>query len=240
MTSPIASMKDAKAHLDKLPAELEEYLDDAYQKALARLMEDFGHFFNVVASINIKSKEEQIIAKQEATDIGEHGFILLFKLIDLMERLDLPHKRKEVEQISLIFARWIVLYNGKINHPEPVVNAFAQLSNLLQDKASLITLSDLMSKVVEACSLEIKQDKDESNPNRPWRLLHFNRAIVATRTHDLDIMKQAFDEMLAYLPNEAADFFDEAMKEMDSQEYPAHVRQLMTFYQSQEPSVSWH
>jgi predicted house-cleaning noncanonical NTP pyrophosphatase (MazG superfamily) len=240
VTSPIASMKDAKAHLEKLPAELEEYLDDDYQKALARLMRDFSHFFDVVASINIKSKEEQIIAKQEATDIGEHGFILLLKLIDLMERLDLPNKRKEVEQISLIFARWIVLYRGKINHPEPVVNAFAQLANLLQDKASLVILSDLMSKVVEACSLEIKQDKGESDPNRPWRLLHYNRAIVAIRTHDLDIMKQAFDEMLVYLPNEATGFFEEGMKEMDSQEYPAHVRQLMAFYQTQKPPVSWH
>ena len=240
MTNKIASMKDAKNHLEKLSTELEQYLDETYQKALARLMADFSHFFDIVATINIKSKEEKIIAKQEATDIGEHGFILLLKLIDLMERLDLPHKRKEVEQISLIFARWIVLYSGKINHPEPVVNAFAQLANLLQDKASLVVLSDLMGKVVEACSLEIKQDKDESDPNRPWRLLHFNRAIVATRTHDLDIMKQAFDEMLVYLPNEVTGFFDEGMKEMDSQEYPPHVRQLMEFYQTQKPTVRWH
>lgn len=239
MISSIASMKDARNHLATLPAALEEYLDDAYQKALSRLMTDFDHFFDVVASINIKSKEEQVIAKQEATDIGEHGFILLLKLIDLMERLDLPHKRKEIEQVSLIFAHWVVRYNGKINHPEPVVNALAQLANLLQDKASLINLSDLMSKVVEACSLEIRQDKNESDPNRPWRLLHFNRAIVATRTHDPEIMKQAFDEMLVYLPNEAAGFFEHGMKEMDEQEYPAQVRQLIELYQSL-PAVSWH
>jgi hypothetical protein len=59
MTSSIASMKDAKKHLATLPAELEEYLDDAYQKALARLMTDFDRFFDVVTSINIKSKEER-------------------------------------------------------------------------------------------------------------------------------------------------------------------------------------
>jgi hypothetical protein len=239
MTSSIASMKDAKKHLATLPAELEEYLDDAYQKALARLMTDFDRFFDVVTSINIKSKEEQVIDKQEATDIGEHGFILLLKLIDLMERLDLPHKRKEIEQVSLIFAHWIVRYNGKINHPEPVVNALAQLANLLQDKPSLINLSDLMSKVVEACSLGIRQDKDASNPNRAWRLLHFNRAVVATRTHDTEIMKQAFDEMLVYLPNEADGFFKQGVKEMAEQEYPTQVRQLIEFYQSQ-PRVSWH
>lgn len=239
MTSSIASMMDAKKHLATLPAELEEYLDDAYQKALARLITDFDHFFDVVDSINIKSEEEQVIAKQEATNIGEHGFILLLKLIDLMERLDLPHKRKEIEQVSVIFAHWVVRYNGKINHPEPVVNALAQLANLLQDKPTLINLSDLMSKVVEACSLEIRQDKDKSDPNRPWRLLHFNRAIVATRTHDTEIMKQAFDEMLVYLPNEAAGFFNQGMKETDQNEYPTQVRQLIELYQSQ-PTVNWH
>jgi hypothetical protein len=239
MTSSIGSMKDAKNHLATLPAGLKEHLDDAYQTALARLMTDFDQFFNVVATIDIKSNEEQVIAKQEATDIGEHGFILLLKLIDLLERLDLPHKRKEIEQVSLIFAHWIVRYNGKINHPEPVVNALAQLANLFQDKASLINLYNLMSEVVEACSLEIRLDKDGFNPDRPWRLLHFNRAIVATRTHNAELIKQAFDEMLVYLPNEAAGFFKQSMSEMDQQEYPAQVRQLIELYQSQ-PTVSWH
>jgi hypothetical protein len=82
---------------------LEEHLHDAHQKALARLLNDFNHFIDVVTTINIKSEEEQLIAKQEATDIGEHGFVLLLTLIDLMERLDFPHQRKEIEQVSLIF-----------------------------------------------------------------------------------------------------------------------------------------
>jgi hypothetical protein len=44
-----------------------------------------------------------VIAKQEATNIGEHGFALLLKLINLMGRLDFPHQRKEIAQVSLIF-----------------------------------------------------------------------------------------------------------------------------------------
>jgi len=137
-------------------------------------MTDFDHFFDVVATIDIKFKEEQV---------------------------------------SLIFAHWIVQYSGKVNHPEPVVNALAQLANLFQDKASLINLYDLMSQVDEACALETRLDKDGFNPDRPWRLLHFNHAIVATRTQSMD--------------------------EMDAQEYPAQVRQLIELYQSQ-PTVSWH
>ena len=40
-----------------------------------------------------------------------------------MERLDLPHRRREIEQISLVIARWPMSYKGNINYLEPVVNA---------------------------------------------------------------------------------------------------------------------
>lgn len=236
----MASLKDAKDYLLELPVQLEKYLDEAHRKALDQLVQAFEQFFDVVASINIQAKEDQIISGREATDIGDHGFILLLKLIDLMDRLDLPHRRKEIEQISLIFARWILRYSGRINHLEPVVNAFAQLANLMRDKTSLKSLSELMSKVVDGCSLEIKRDLDEKNQLRPWRLLHLNRGIVATRTYDLDIMKKAFDELLIYLPEEAPEFFNEGMKEMDELDYPSHVRELMEFYHSQKPEVRVH
>ncbi len=110
----------------------------------------------------------------------------------------------------------------------------------MRDKTSLKSLSELMSKVVDGCSLEIKRDLDEKNQLRPWRLLHLNRGIVATRTYDLDIMKKAFDELLIYLPEEAPEFFNEGMKEMDELDYPSHVRELMEFYHSQKPEVRVH
>lgn len=240
MKRSMASLKDAKDYLLGLPVQLEEYLDDAHSKALNQLIKAFEQLFDVVASINMQAKENQVISALEATDIGDHGFNLLLKLINLMERLDLPHKRKEVEQISLVFARWILRYGGRINHLEPVVNAFAQLANIMHDKTSLTALSELMGKVVEGCSLEIKQDLDEKDQMRPWRLLHINRGIVATRTFDVDIMKKAFDELLIYLPEEAPDFFIEGMKEMDEPGYPPHVRELMEFYHLQKPEVRVH
>lgn len=236
----MATLKDAKNYLIELPAQLELYLDEAHRNALNQLIQAFEQFFDVVASINMQAKDNQIISAKEATDIGDHGFILLLKLIDLMERLDLPHKRKEIEQISLVFARWIFRYDGKINHLEPVVNAFAQLASLMQDKTSLTALSDLMGRVVDGCSLEIKQDLDEINQMRPWRLLHINRGIVATRTYDVDIMKKAFDELLIYLPDEAPEFFNEGMKEMEELNYPSHVRELMEFYHLQKTEVRVH
>ena len=240
MNDPMASLKDAKDYLNKLPNQLDEYLDDSYRNALQQLIQGFDQFFNVITSINMQARDNQVINKNEATDIGDHGLVLLLKLVDLMERLDLPHKRREIEQISLIFARWILRYGGKVNHLEPMVNAFAQLANMMQDNQSLRRLSELMGQVVDACSEEIKQDLDKSDEFRPWRLLHINRGIVATRTHDIEIMKTAFDELLVYLPQEASNFFDEGMREMDTLDYPQHVRELIAFYQMQKPTIKLH
>ena len=80
----------------------------------------------------------------------------------------------------------------------------------------------------------------KKNQMRPWRLLHINRGIVATRTYDVDIMKKAFDELLIYLPDEAPEFFIEGMREMDALDYPTHVRELMEFYHQQKPDVRVH
>jgi len=240
MSDSMATLKDAKNYLNKLPVQLDEYLDDSYRKALIRLIQDFDQFFDVIASVNMQARDNRVINKKEATNIGDHGLVLLLKLVDLMERLDLPHKRREIEQISLVFVRWILRYDGRVNHLAPLVNAFAQLANMMQDIRSLIRLSELMGEVVVACSEEIKQDLDKSDKFRPWRLLHINRSIVATRTHDLEIMKNAYDELLVYLPQEAVNFFAEGLHGSDATDHPKHVKEMIAFYQLQTPTINLH
>ncbi len=236
----MVSLKDARDYLLNLPQQLDEYLDDDYRRGLDNLLAKMEEFFKIIASVNLRANEDKLIDAAEATEISDYGFVLLLKLVDLMERLDLPHKRKEIEQISLVIARWTISYNGTINYLEPVVNAIAQLANLMQEKEALLALSDLIADVVDHCSLELKKDQDDSEEFRPWRLLHINRGIVATRTHDLEAMKQAFDEFLIYLPQEAPGFFAEGMKEMDALDYPPHVRKVMEFYFNQNPSIRVH
>ena len=237
---PMVSLKDARDYLLDLPAQLDEYLDDDYRRGLDTLLGKFEEFFNIVASVNLRANENRTIQAEEATEISDYGFVLLLKLVDLMERLDLPHKRREIEQISLVIARWTIGYNGTINYLEPVVNAIAQLANLLQERAALLALSELIAEIVEHCSIEYKKEQRDEEAMRPWRLLHFNRGIVATRTHDLEVMRKAFDEFLVYLPQEAPGFFAEGMKEMDAIDYPPHVRKVMEFYFQQNRSMRLH
>ena len=236
----MVSLKDARDYLLQLPEQLDEYLDDDYRRGLTTLLGKFEEFFNIVASVNLRADENRVIEPEEATEISDYGFVLLLKLIDLMERLDLPHRRREIEQISLVLVRWTIGYGGTVNYLEPVVNAIAQLANLMQEKEALLALSDLIADIVEHCSVEYKKDQDDEAAMRPWRLLHVNRGIVATRTHDLEVMRKAFDEFLIYLPQEAPGFFAEGMKEMDALDYPPHVRKVMEFYFRQNRSVRIH
>jgi hypothetical protein len=240
MKSELASLDDAQLYFEQLPVQLEQYFDDAYQRAFDNLMQALQQFFDVTSSVNEQASENHIITHSEATDIGEHGFTLLLKLIDLMEKLDLPNKRREIEQISLIFARWVIQYQGRLNHIEPIVNAFAHSANTMQDKRSLTLLIELMDMVVDASADDIKHDLDSSNLYRPWRLLHINRGIVATRTHNPEIMKKVFNELILYLPHEATSFFNEAMQEMDALDYPPSVRRVIEEYHMNQSEVKLH
>lgn len=240
MNNELASLEDARQYFQQLPDQLEQYFDDAYQQAFDHLMQALQQFFDVTSSVNEQARENHAITHEEATDIGDHGFTLLLKLIDLMEKLDLPRQRKEIEQISLIFARWIIQHQGRLNHIEPIVNAFAHSANTMQDKRSLTLLVELMGMVVDASSDDIKHDLDSSNLYRPWRLLLINRGIVATRTHNTQIMKKVFDELILYLPHEAASFFNEAMQEMVTLDYPPNVRSVIEEYHMHQPKFKLH
>lgn len=236
----LASMNDAREFFRRLPNQLEEYFDADYQSAFNHLMEAIEEFFDVALTIDHQAEEDHLISSREATDIGEHAFILLLKLIDLMEKLDLPHKRRELEQVSLIFARWVIQHNGQLNHIEPMTNAFAHSANNMTEKRSLRTLVELMSMVVNACSDRIKHDLDSSSLYRPWRLLLINRSIVATRTHNLELIRRVFDDMVFYLPQDAASFFNEGMEEIDSLDYPPEVQKLIEQYFHNQPRLHIH
>jgi hypothetical protein len=238
--SKLATLLDAREYFNQQPEQLQEYFDPSYQAAFEQIMQTLEQFFNVTATINHQAAENHPITHAEATEIGEHGFVLLLKLIDLMEKLDLPHKRQEIEQISLIFARWVILYGGKLNHIEPIVNAFALNANNLHDKKHLIAQVELMGQVIDASADKIRYDLDSSSLYRPWRLLHINRGIVATRTNDVNIMKKVFDEMILYLPQDAASFFSEGMQEMEELDYPPNVRKVIEQYYLHQPRVKLH
>lgn len=130
-------------------------------------------------------------------------------------------------QIETIRNAIEILIKQPLNQPLESI-ATADLAASASDMDQLVTApGKVMERISDAISSIIRQDLDKSNPGRPWRILLLNRAIVATRSHVPDTMEKAFEVLTNNLPEEAAQFFNAGMQQMDALNYPQHVREVM-------------
>ena len=170
----------------------------------------------------------------EPDGLLSHGLDLLSQLANLAGRLHQPQTARAIEGLALPLACWLMRRGAELIHPESVVNAAAALANSLQEPDDLAALYALMSEVVDGMSplrtQEIEGDRPGPVPNRPWRVLLLNRAIVATRSHHPTLMVEAFQAVCEHLPEDAPSFFREGMGQMEALNYPQPVRDVMDRY----------
>ncbi len=170
------------------------------------------------------------IDPDDITQIGEYGFNLL---TELMQWTQLNHCRdftKTVHQLILSLSLWITKHQGELRTLEPIVDSFAKTANKTNDNNQLKQLVIMMDHIIQGCSDVIKSDTEQINPLRPWRVIHLNRAITATRSHDTEVMRQVFQQLVNTFPLDAANFFSEGMHQMDKLDYPKDVRQVLQEY----------
>ena len=166
----------------------------------------------------------------DPSDLGTHGLQLTADLAHWAERLELPQAKSEIEKIAIGIALWIVRHAGEIRELETVVNGFAASANAAHSEEALRVLFRATQAVLEHTAPAITADIDQANPGRPWRVLNFNFAIVATRTQDAQLMHQAFDILGRNLPQDAPAFFEEGLKQSDKPLYGPVVKNLMQEY----------
>lgn len=155
------------------------------------------------------------------------------RLLKRAEPLLMMWQKTEPEQSRALFLGlhyWLVQNNCEIPHAAYFINELSLFANQCHDPELLKQLCDMLPIFIEALPLHIKKDEDIYNPNRPWRVIHLNYAIIATRTHDPKRMTKAFQALVSQLPHEAQSFFDEGMRQMQKINYPAHVQAVMTQY----------
>lgn len=179
-----------------------------------------------------RQENERPVPSGDVDELGEYGLSLLSDLATWAQQLGMSKARMEIESISLAIADWIIRHHGRISTLEPVVNALAARANATREPQALERLANFMTHVIAAASDSTKADLEKTNPGRPWRLLHLNRGIVATRSHNLALMEQVFDDIVRYLPDDAPRFFDEGMQQMVLLNYPQPVRDLVQRYHS--------
>lgn len=169
----------------------------------------------------------------DVTEIGEYALRLCAALAAELERTRAGEVRTQMAELVANVAVWIARHGGLIDSLEPVVDALALLANAQREPAALAALSAMIGRIVAAVSPRYSQDLEKTNPGRPWRVLLINHSIVATRSHDIDLMEAAFALLTRHLPEDAGRFFSEGMQQMAALDYPEPVRRLMARYHRQ-------
>jgi len=197
------------------------------------LVEAFRQLLNVMARIESDAQSDRMSDSADITEIGEYALRLQEALATLAAKSGLDDRQEALAMVSINIALWVADHGGRIDTLEPVVDALALLANNLRDPASLEDLSHVISRIVTAVSPLISQDLEKVNPGRPWRVLLLNQSIIATRSHNPELMEQAFAVLTGKLPEDAARFFTEGMQQMDALNYPEPVRRVMEKFHRQ-------
>ena len=176
------------------------------------------------------SKGGADIDPNDITQVGEYGFNLLTELLEWAHSNRRRDFTKKARQLILSLSLWITKHQGELRTLEPIVDAFAQTANKTTDSDQLKQLVSMMDNIIQGCSDVIKSDHEPINPLRPWRVIHLNRAITATRSHDTELMHDVFQQLVNTFPSDAANFFSEGMHEMDRLDYPEDVRKVLQNY----------
>lgn len=185
----------------------------------------------------VKNKSTALAAN-EVSEIAEHALILLDEISSSFANKGLQEQMMQLHQLSLPVVGWLKRHTGKLTKLDIVVNAIASYANTIQDLNELEFLCALISDIIEMTDPAIKQDLEASNPMRPWRILNLNWGIVATRTHNVEIMEEVFEQLIKNIPGDVQRFFIEGVQQMDIVDYPQHVRLVMEKYASRVGSNS--
>lgn len=196
----------------------------------AQLIEAITQFFIIYEKLGNKHSENSLIKKDNISKIGDEAITCLNELGTWAERLDLPREKAMLDEIALAAAHWVIRHQGDIRSLEVIVDMLAAKANRTSDKAVLTSLFHVMNDVIVHTSPELQSDLDKSDPSRPWRMLNFNFAIVATRTNNKELMVSAFDTLGRNLPEDCPHFFEEGLKQSEKAEYGPEIKTMMTEY----------
>lgn len=200
--------------------------------AMAQALEQLA---DVITRVEADTQSADDASSSDITEIGDYALQLLEALSAESAKPALSGQQQTLSSLAINIALWIAGHDGQIGTLEPVANALALMANSSREPKELGQLSDVINEIIAAVSSSISQDLEKMNPGRPWRVLLLNNSIVATRSHDTDLMEAAFAILTRQLPEDATRFFSEGMEQMDALDYPPHVRQVMEKYHREWP-----
>jgi hypothetical protein len=173
---------------------------------------------------------EDALSKDEISEIGNYGLELIQNLSEWAGNMDMPEEKHQLHAIMVVVALWVARRGGYLSTIDIVVDTLAAMANACYEPDILEELSDVMGELINAVSQDVKKRDVESDGLQPWRILNINRGIIATRTHNPQIMEPVFDQLVHNIPEDASMFFEQGMQQMEELDYPNNVREVMNRY----------
>lgn len=170
-----------------------------------------------------------ILEEKDISKIGKYSLDLLEAMVSFVQEKT-GEQNRDLLRLSLPLSLWIARHGGKLSHIDMLVNSLAGYANEISEPQLLIELSGIIREVIDACDENIRHDLEQSNSMRPWRILNLNYGIVATRSHQPELIEQAYDALVKNLPQDAREFFKEGLLQMDIVGYPEEVREVVERY----------
>lgn len=165
----------------------------------------------------------------ELTALGEYGVHLLEQLAGIASACGQPDLAREVEHLCLPLALWLARRGAEIRRLAPIVSTLSHHVSQARQPQTMVGLYTCFTEIAESLSPNC-EDPTPQDPDNPWRLLLLNRAIVATRSHNPELMIPAFDAIVEQLPADAASFFAEGMEQITVIDYPDQVKEVIRRY----------
>jgi len=221
---------------------LQQFLDVLYQVDHENRSDKTPATFEQLKKITLGINDEffEKLSRKELSEIGDHGLQLLDTLCEWAQALNLSYQHNQIRAIMVMVALWVARHGGEISSIDSVVNTLADIANSTTEQDALAELSYMMGELVNAVSVNSRFDFDSTNTQHPWRVLNFNRGIIATRSHDTRIMEIAFEDLIRNVPEDAERFFQQGMQQMEELNYPDYVRKVVSHYYVQSKTRVLH
>lgn len=182
---------------------------------------------------DVNSGKARELPSDEVSQMGDYALNLLDEISTGCASKGLREQMLALHRLSIPVVSWLHRHGGRVRKLDIIVNTIASYANTLSDTQQLEALCRLIDKLIEVIEPQIQQDLEPKDPMRPWRILNINWGIVATRTHNADIMEYVFQRLIENVPADVASFFNEGMQQMEMVDYPDHVREVMQKYAQQ-------
>jgi len=233
---------NAKTYRDLFHSTVAEYLDDegidsGDEGSPGQLVAAMDQAIDVMARAdadsavhkNMSAESIGMLEEKDISKIGQYALDILEGIVAYVQEKNGEQKR-DLLRLSIPVSLWVARHGGKLSQIDMLVNSLAGYANEVSDPRILADLAGIFREIIDACDNEIRRDLEQTNMMRPWRILNLNYGIIATRSHQPELIEQAYDTLVKNLPQDARQFFKEGMHQMDIVGYPDEVRQVVERY----------